>query len=331
MTEPGAVTAIVVAYQSREHLEGCLTALSAQTGSRIETIVADNGSTDGGPELVEKAFPSVRVLRLGENLGYAAANDRALAEARGEHVLFLNPDCRLAPDYVARALAALTRDPRAAAVQGKLRKAAAPGEPPRLDSTGIVVTRSRRNFDRDEGRPDDGRRDAAGEVFGVSGAASLWRRAALDDVAVEGEPLDASYWMYREDVDICWRARRLGWRFLYEPSATAEHGRGFGRHDRARVPRVLRHASLRNRYLTIWKNDGWGSLLRALPRLALFELAQALHVLLREPSLLLAYLDALARLPGALRKRREIRRRAKVSPREIEAWFVPPSEAGTRL
>jgi GT2 family glycosyltransferase len=192
-----------------------------------------------------------------------------------------------------------------------------------LDSTGIVVTRTRRNVDRDEGRPDRGQRDEQEEVFGVSGAAALLRRAALLDVALEGEPLDASYWMYREDVDLCWRARLLGWRFLYVPAAVAWHARGFGRQDRARAPRALRHASLRNRYATILKNDAALPLLRDLPRLAAFELAQAAWVAAREPALLLAYAEVLGRLPATLRRRRALGRRRRVSPAALRRrWFV---------
>jgi GT2 family glycosyltransferase len=355
MTEPGLVSAIVVAYESARDLEVCFEALARQTHRSVEALLADNGSRDGGPELVERRFPGVRVLRLGANLGYAAANDRALGEARGEHVLFLNPDCRLAPDYLERALARLAADPHAAAVQGKLLKCPrgspsarafrpsapprdpvapaslredASSEPGRIDSTGIVVTRSRRNFDRGEGEIDAGQFDRASEVFGVSGAAALYRRRALDDIAIAGEPFDASYWMYREDLDVCWRARLLGWRFLYEPAAVAWHARGFGRADRSRVPRALRHASLRNRYLTLLKNDELGALVRALPWLAVFELLQAGHVLLREPALLLAYLGVLRRLPDALRKRRAVQSRREVARGELERWFVSAREAG---
>src|SRR5581483_10100238 len=148
---------------------------------------------------------------------------------------------------------------------------------------------------------------------------------------VGGQALDASYWMYREDLDLCWRARLLGWRFLYEPAALAWHARGFGRGDRARQPRALRHASLRNRYLTILKNDELRQLLPHAPWLVAFELARALQVLVWEPTLVLAYLDVLRRLPATLAQRREIQRRRKVARGSLAGWFVRPREAGATL
>jgi GT2 family glycosyltransferase len=323
-------TAIVLSYQSAAHLESCFSALVAQTRPPDQVILVDNGSTDGGPELVRARHPGVEVVLLGENVGYAAAHDKALARARCPLVLFLNPDCRLEPDYLERLQETLARDEDVAAAQGKLLKHDASGGA-LIDSTGIVLTRSRRNFDRGEGEPDRGQHDAPGEVFGVTGAAALWRREALDDVAISGEPLDASYWMYREDLDLAWRARLLGWRFLYDPRAVAWHARGFGRGDRARVPRALRHASLRNRYLTIWKNDDALGVLRDLPWLVPFEAAQAAWVLVRDPALLLAYADAALRLPGALAKRRAIQGRRTVGRAEIARWLVRPREAGTVL
>jgi GT2 family glycosyltransferase len=323
-------TAIVLSYQSARHLESCFAALLAQTVPPGQTILVDNGSSDGGPDLVRARHPGVEILLLGENAGYAAAHDRALARSRGERVLFLNPDCRLAPDYLERLHETLARDEDAAAVQGKLLKSDGAGSPV-IDSTGIVLTRSRRNFDRGEGEPDRGQFDQPGEVFGVTGAAALWRREALDDVAIAGEPLDASYWMYREDLDLSWRARLFGWRFLYDPRAVAWHARGFGRRDRSRVPRPLRHASLRNRYLTIWKNDDPIGVLRDLPWLVPFEVAQAAWVLVRDPALLLAYADAALRLPRALAKRRAIQGRREVGRAEIARWLVRPREAGTTL
>lgn len=314
------VTAVVLAHDSGAHLETCLAALLGQTCPPDEVLLLDNASTDGAPERVRARFPRIDLLRFEENLGYAAANNAGIARARGEAVLLLNPDCRLAADHIERALEALTSAPDIAGVQGKLLKAG--HDPATIDSTGIILTRARRNFDRGEGQADRGQYEAREEVFGVSGAAALLRREALRDVALAGEPLDASYWMYREDVDLCWRARLLGWRFVYEPRAVAWHVRGFGRRDRARAPRALRHASLRNRYATIIKNDGLRALARDLPRIAVCELAQAAHVLLREPGLLLAYGDALRRLSSSLAKRREVQARRTITPAELRRGWM---------
>ena len=312
-----SLTVLVLTYESRGVVGACLEAVRGQTQPAACVRVLDNGSSDGTVDWVEEAWPGVEVRRFGENLGYAAAYNRGLAEVTTERVVLLNPDCVLEPEYLERCQAALDADAGLAAVQGKLLKL--DGET--LDSTGIAISRSRRNVDRGEGERDRGQWDGAGEVFGVSGAAGVWRREALEDVDLGEGPLDGSYWMYREDLDVCWRARLLGWRFGYVPEARARHARGFGRRDRARVPRALRHASLRNRYLTLLKNEDLRALAPDLARLLPFELAQLGYVAVREPALLWAYVDVLRRVPRVWAERQRLRARRRVAPGALRSWF----------
>jgi GT2 family glycosyltransferase len=142
----------------------------------------------------------------------------------------------------------------------------------------------------------------------------------LDDIRINGEILDATFFAYLEDVDLDWRARSRGWRSWYEPAAVAIHSRsGSGAWGSAKLQRHI----LKNRLLLIVKNDGGVGLLARLPGMVAFTGAKAVQLLVTRPAALLGALDAVRLLPTALAKRRIIQRRRTVPRREIERFFEP--------
>src|SRR6185503_13053174 len=179
--------------------------------------------------------------------------------SRGAYYLTLNPDVVLDPGCVAALVEAMDAAPRAGSATGKLRRAEPAGV---LDSTGVVMHRSQRHFDRGADEPDRGQYDAQGPVFGVSGAAGFYRRTMLDDVAVAGEVFDEDFFAYREDADLAWRAQLLGWDAIYVPAATATHVRRVTPERRAKLPAAINRYSVRNRFLLRLKNQTAGQALR---------------------------------------------------------------------
>src|SRR5512132_1454673 len=117
---PVICSVVVANWNGRSDLEGCLAALRAQTYQDFEVIVVDNGSTDGSLELLEAEFTEVRVIPLGENLGFAAANNIGIREARGEYVALLNNDTEVDRRWLAELVASLERHPAAASVTSKM-------------------------------------------------------------------------------------------------------------------------------------------------------------------------------------------------------------------
>jgi len=317
----------ILNINEKHYLGRCLEGVLVQTYSPLEITVLDNGSTDGSAEFVRQHFPTVRLVENGRNLGYCAAHNKAIALTKGELVMPLNADCFLTPTFVAEMVAAIEADEKIGAEQGKLllvRPEVATGRPPEalIDTTGIIITKSRRNFDRGQGQRDNGPFSQPGEVFGASGAAPLYKRAMLEDIKIGAEYFDESFFLYREEVDLAWRARLRGWRCVYVPSAVAYHARRFSPATRRQQPRWLRRLSYRNRYLMLIKNDTWPNILRHLPHILAFEAAMLAYVFVREPHLLGALPDLLRLLPQAWRKRAIIQRRALAKPGEIARWFV---------
>jgi len=285
----------------------------------VETIVVDNGSIDGSAELAS-GRPNVRLIRNPNNAGFAAANNQALETANGEFVLLLNYDAVLEPRYISILVESLRADPRRGSATGKLLRPSLGGEPALLDSTGHVMYRNVQATNRGENEPDRSQYDRAEEVFGVCAAAALYRRAMLEDVMIEGEVLDSTFFSYLEDVDLDWRARLRGWRSWYEPAAVAVHHRSASG-GRFTMP-IQRHI-FKNRILMMIKNDGGAAFYRRLPGTAAFTAAKLLLGIAHGPAFLGAVSDVVRLYPLARRKRRLVQSRRTVPAASIEPWFRP--------
>ncbi len=324
------VAAVVVNHDGADDLPACLRALSAQTRPVEHVVVVDNASTDGSAAVVEGlGLEGVRLLANATNRGFAGgANDGIAAVGDVDAILVLNPDAVLAPDHLEHAVAALGSDPRRGAVQGRLhRRVERPDGLAVIDTTGHEAFRTRLFRNRGEGEVDRGQWARPGEVFGVSGAAALYRRAMLEDVAVElpGRPrpevFDEDLFAFWEDVDLDWRAAMRGWVCWYEPRAVARHERG-GAGPRRTV--LVEHLNFRNRLLLLAKNDTWRSLLPALPSVLLTTLLKAAELLLTNPRALRGLGEALRAMRRILRKRPAVHGRATIpSPAVVDHWFGP--------
>jgi GT2 family glycosyltransferase len=208
MAEMGRDVAVVlIAWNSAGYLPRCLESLAAQRidGGAIRLIAIDNASTDSSARLLEDAHPE-RLIRNRTNLGFAVAANQGIAASSSDYVLFLNPDVRLHERYIENCVKALEAGgERFGSATGTLYRASGfeMTPLPELDSRGIRMTRSGRHLDITTPSPERAR--SWEEIFGVSGAAAIFRRSCLEDVAIEGEAFDEAFFAYREDADLAWR------------------------------------------------------------------------------------------------------------------------------
>lgn len=300
---------IVVSWNSERFLDGCLGSLLAQTGVSLEIVVVDNGSSDGSVARVRSRYPGVRLIELGTNRGFCTANNEGLRATRAPFVLFANSDIILDPRFARCALDAFARDPRIGLVGGKLLRF----DRATVDSAGQFLTRARRIVDRGYGAPDGPHTAEEGYVFGVCGAAMACRRGMVEEISVRNELFDGSYFAFSEDLDVAWRARIAGWRAWYAPEALGYHFRG-GSEARSlttrlpallRRPRQLRYHIVKNRWLTLLKNDSPAAVLRDLPFIAARDAALLTLGIVASPGLVLDLLRAGPELKEALARRRE--------------------------
>lgn len=299
------VTVIIVTWNSAAEIAECLAAVQKQSHTPIETIVVDNDSRDGTPELIGKAFPGIRLIRSDTNQGYAGGNNTGLRAGRGKYILLLNPDCILREDFISMLTQALERHPQAGSASGTLLR----GDGHTIDSTGLQVNLARLSpRDRGEGRPhkDEG---TAGEILGPSGAAAFYRRAALEETAMGEEILDEDFFAYYEDVDLAWRLQLRGWTSVHVPEAVAIHDR---KGPAIKGDRVFWTGFI-NRYFLLIKNASIHELLYGGVRLLPREAGRLLKCLVLRRGGSSALMRFLRLLPRMLGKRRVIRRGARVT------------------
>lgn len=314
------VTIGIVTWNSGKDLPIGLAGLAAQDYPEIETIAVDNASSDGSVRLLREALPHSRIIENEKNLGYGAAHNQAIRASRGEFYLPLNPDLGMRPGFVGHLVDALNLHPRCGSAAGKVLQAT-DQVPPLLDSTGLFIDRRRHQYLRGYGEPDRGQYDHPEEVFGADGAAPLHRRSMLEDTAILGEYFDQQHFIYMEDVDLAWRARLFGWECWYEPRALAVHRRTFKPGDRRFIPKDIRRMAVKNRYLTILKNENRECWRRDCPRILVYDLMIWTYLLLCEQRSLGAIPMLHRQWSRALAWRKEILRRAKVAPSEQRKWF----------
>jgi GT2 family glycosyltransferase len=309
-----SVSTLIISWNSLSLIKPCIESLRAQTMPPDQVVVVDNGSSDGSVEWFREQ-PDVELIEHRTNVGFAAANNDGIRVCRCDLVLCLNADVVLAPGYIELCGRHFDR-PEVGSVTGKLLRANPEGM---IDSTGHAVYRIGWAENRGEELPDSGY-DSAGEVFGVCAASALYRLAALQSVAVDGEVFDESYFSYIEDVDLDWRLRWGGWLAWYEPAAAAVHHRSA---SGARTSaQILRHI-LKNRILTVVKNYDSRTLILNLPGVTAFTLAKTFDFTRMHPSAALGLVDAARLLPAAVRKRRWIRARRRAEPAQVMGWLLP--------
>jgi N-acetylglucosaminyl-diphospho-decaprenol L-rhamnosyltransferase len=223
--------AVVVNYEAGPLLLACVRSLYADdTAGTPEVVVVDNGSSDGSLEAVRRELPAVRVVEPGANLGYAGAANRGIAATTAPVVAVCNPDLEVRRGTAAAMVERLRAEADLAALGPMIRNPdgtqypSARAHAATMDALGHAVlgrpwprnrfTRRYRQLDADWERPRD--------VDWVSGAVVFLRRTAIESVG----GWDERYFMYVEDVDLCWRLRRLGWRVGYDPAGQAVHVQG---------------------------------------------------------------------------------------------------------
>jgi GT2 family glycosyltransferase len=211
---------VVVNWNGASLLPQCLASLTALSRP-AHVAVVDNGSADASAAAVA-AFPQVEWIPLGENLGFAAANNvgfrRALA-AGARWVGTVNPDVTLEPGWLDALVTTGEAHPEAGILGGLLLFADDPG---RVNSTGLFLDRIGRAFDRDFGVPLAELRTPDGPVTGMTGGAALFRTEALLRVGL----FDPAYFAYYEDVDLSLRAAAHGFSTRYVSAARGLHGYG---------------------------------------------------------------------------------------------------------
>lgn len=338
----------LVTHNGRRWLPYCLASIAQLENQDFFLLIVDNASLDGTVGLIRqflKNNPSLaqrsRLIENRYNLGFARAHNQALAWTSGDFVLLLNQDVKLEANYLTELLKAINDDVACGSVSGKLDRwflsVSEGGQSDDLsnrkviDSAGLLIKRNRQVIDRGAGEMDKGQYNNAEKVFGVSGAAPLFRRQALSAVSLGHEVLDEDFVSYKEDVDLAWRLQRAGYNSLYVPTAVGYHDRSislsrgwFNRWQQRRRQLVkLRAYSWSNHWFVLLKNDDGLNLMRDLPWWFSYELAKFFYLLLMETSVWWQGIVRIFKLlPRMIYKRRRLKSVRQRAAWQIRGWWL---------
>mgnify|MGYP005825941715 CR=1 FL=1 len=160
------------------------------------------------------------------------------------------------------------------------------------------------------------------EVFGVDGAAPLYRRSMLEDIKIFGQYFDEAFFAHKEDVDLSWRARMFGWKCIYTPYAFAFHQRNFKSGKRQGIANEIKLHAVKNRYLLLLKNESAAGWKRDGAQIIYYDLKILAYLILFERSSLKAFKLIRQNWKTIQSWRQEINTRSKISPDEILRWFI---------
>jgi GT2 family glycosyltransferase len=317
---PNLASVVIPNWNGAHHLPTCLESLRRQTYPHVEVVVADNGSTDGSPELLARDYPEVQVLALGENRGFAGACNAGMQAAQGTPVVLLNNDTEADPRWLAEVVAAFERHPEAGIVASKMLL---------FDRRDIFHTAG--DFYRVDGIPgnrgvwqrDTGQYDREEYVFSACGGSTAYRKTMLDQVGL----LDEDFFFSCEDLDLAWRAQLAGWRCVYAPRAVVYHklsATGGGVTASFYDGRNFIYLLAKDYPDDLWRAH-WRAILRAQLRIA----SEALRAWrgAEARARLRGQLMGLLSVPRLLRKRRAVQRSRTVAQSYLESILAGVDES----
>jgi len=318
------ISVTIVTYNSGRFIKRCLESVLEQKYPNLEVIVIDNASTDGTVDILEQFEDRCQIHYNDENIGFAAAQNQAIALSGGDWVLTLNPDVLLLKNFIQALVDAGNADPKAGSVCGKLLTIRATFDLPDkqlVDSTGIYFTPMLRHLDRGSQEIDNGHYLNFEYVFGATAAAALYRRQMIDDISVLGEFFDPDFFVYREDADVAWRAQLMGWRCIYTPHARGYHVRNVLPGNRRALPPEINMHSVKNRFLMRIKNMTPDLYRRNWFSITTRDLIVVGACLVRERTSLKAFWYLARNWRRVVAKRAEIMKRRRVKDDYLASWF----------
>lgn len=329
---------IIVTWNRVELLRSCLQSLTSQNLNQpFGVVVVDNGSTDGTAEMVlseyagSTKFSSKLQVKLIQNLhnrGFCAANNQGFAASESEFVALLNNDAEAGPNWLSNLATAFEGRPDVGMAASKI---LVYEDPRRIDKAGHLIYPDGQNRGRGSGELDQGQYDRVEEILWPDGCAAMYRRTMLDQIG----GFDEDFFAYADDAELGLRAQIAGWKCLYVPSAVVRHHRGatLGVRSSRRLELIERNRVLLAAKLfpwsLLWLNGVyyamrlWAGVWAALTGQGEVGKFPGVRGKLEAAAALLkGDFKALPLVPRMLRKRREVERIRKLSPREVRKLIL---------
>jgi GT2 family glycosyltransferase len=296
---PSALVSLVT-YNTGIKIKLVIESIISQTYKNIKLIVSDNGSTDNTLRIIDRYFPNVEVIH-NQNIGYAKAHNLVLKKNPHDFLLALNDDCVLDKNYIAACISHAENNQNLAAITGIIYEVS---DLRKIDKNKraldfYIITKARKT------KPVKTKKNIIkGSMSGVTGTAVFLSIPKLK--LLPKECFDEDFFMYYEDIDLCWRLNKLGFEVDITPNAYAYHLVSYSFRKRKSIPLHLRKLVYRNRYFSIIKNENSKDFILNLPFILGYEIMQFFYLAIFDLKCLSIYLDVLQKIPYFFSKREKL-------------------------
>ncbi len=248
------VSIIIITFNGEKFIKELIESINSQTYKDYEIIIIDNNSKDNTVKIIEN-FKDINLIKLDKNIGYTGGLNLGIKKSRGDIILIMNQDTKLDRYFLEFGIKGFEKE-GIGFVSGKILRF----DKQTIDSTGQFLSLSlypkERGYNKLLGKDNF----KEGYIFSVCGAIALYKKKMLEDLKIEGEIFDNDFFMFFDDIDLCWRANIKGWKGYYIPEAVGYHYRSGTILSKKKLflslqrdPFIQYHI-IKNRYLTLIKN-----------------------------------------------------------------------------
>ncbi|MBU1912437.1 MAG: glycosyltransferase family 2 protein [Candidatus Omnitrophica bacterium] len=291
-----AISIVIVTSNSSKYIESCLDSILMQDFKDYEIIVVDNGSKDSTIPIIKNRYASVKLICNLKNFGPCCARNQGINNSSGKFVLCLDYDVKILDNFLTNIYKAIEKRDKVGAIGPKILMS----NGKTIYSAGIHFSYLWKFYDIGDAKIDTAAFGLKKNVEGVSAAAVIYKREALETIKQDGEYFDEDFFYLFEDVDISWRLRKKNWEITYTPDAVCLHVSGRSRNK----DKYSQYLSMRNRYLAIIKNESLSSLPRLFVVFFIYDLWRNMFMLVTNAGYFLrAWYEILGLFKKMLKKR----------------------------
>ncbi len=224
MSNTSRIAIVILNWNGKKLLSKFLpSVIENSKGENIEIIIADNGSTDQSISYLQQNFPSVKIIDLKENYGFAEGYNQALKQVEADYFVLLNSDVKVSENWISPCIKQFKSDEKIAAIQPKILSYNNPDSFEHAGAAGGFIDKFGYPFCR--GRilnhleKDNNQYNKSTQLFWASGACMFIRAGAFRNA----NGLDGDFWAHMEEIDLCWRLKNRGFKITYEPQSVVYH------------------------------------------------------------------------------------------------------------
>ncbi|MDD3285005.1 MAG: glycosyltransferase [Patescibacteria group bacterium] len=342
----------LVIWNGAKYLPYCIESIKYQTFTDWELNILDNGSSDNSLSYLKEHYPQFKVVTLKENIGFAKGHNKLISWSNSDYIFCLNQDIILDYDFLKNTVEFLETHKDVGAISPKiyrwdfkkLRTSSTSPEPEKalqtidngktniIDSCGLEIFKNHQVVEIGHGQEDSHEFQNIQEIFGTSGAVPIYRKKALEEIAIENEYFDEDYFSYKEDIDLSFRLQLSGNKIYFVPSAIAYHDRTASNiygtkntditKNRKLKSSFVNKYSYKNHILCIIKNEFTKNLIKYFPNIFWYELKKFIYIIFFERETLLFFINNLKQIRKFIKKRKyTFKNINKIKPEDISKWY----------